>query len=81
MTGAALEDELQQARNAYDLQSYVQLLDEKNAAFLAQLEGQQAMIDRKYGLFLHYGMNTYLGKQWSDGTDPAGAFSPPGNIA
>lgn len=23
-------------------------------------EGQQAMIDRKYGMFLHFGMNTYL---------------------
>lgn len=44
-------------------------------------KGQQAMIDRKYGLFLHYGMNTYLGKQWSDGTDPAGTFTPPADIA
>ena len=44
-------------------------------------KGQQAMIDRKYGLFLHYGMNTYLGKQWSDGTDPAGIFTPPADIA
>lgn len=39
--------------------------------------GQQAMIDRKYGMFLHFGMNTYLNKQWSDGTDPAGSYNPP----
>ncbi len=42
--------------------------------------GQQAMIDRKYGMFLHFGMNTYLGKQWSDGTDPAGNYTPPADI-
>lgn len=29
--------------------------------------GQQAMIDRKYGMFLHFGMNTYLNAEWSDG--------------
>ncbi|MDL2255353.1 alpha-L-fucosidase [Parabacteroides sp. OttesenSCG-928-K15] len=39
--------------------------------------GQQAMIDRKYGMFLHFGMNTYLGKQWSNGTDPAERYTPP----
>ena len=30
-------------------------------------KGQQAMIDRKYGMFLHFGMNTYLNVEWSDG--------------
>lgn len=30
--------------------------------------GQKAMIERKYGMFLHYGMNTYLNAEWSDGT-------------
>ena len=34
-------------------------------------KGQQAMIDRKYGMFLHFGMNTYLNVEWSDGTAPA----------
>jgi alpha-L-fucosidase len=44
-------------------------------------EGQRAMIDRKYGMFLHFGMNTYLGKQWNDGTDdPAGRYAPPVDI-
>lgn len=27
-------------------------------------KGQQAMIDRKYGMFLHFGMNTYLNVEW-----------------
>ena len=43
--------------------------------------GQQAMIDRKYGMFLHYGMNTYLDKEWSDGTTPASAVNPPDEVA
>ena len=42
---------------------------------------QQKQIDRKYGMFLHFGMNTYLGKQWSDGTDPASAYNPPADLA
>lgn len=39
--------------------------------------GQKAMIERKYGMFLHFGMNTYLGKQWSDGSDQAEKYTPP----
>lgn len=42
--------------------------------------GQKAMIDRKYGMFLHYGMNTYLDKEWSTGTDSAACFNPPANL-
>ena len=43
--------------------------------------GQRAMIDRKYGMFLHFGMNTYLNAEWSDGTAPASAYAPPADIA
>lgn len=43
--------------------------------------GQQAMIDRKYGMFLHYGMNTYLNAEWSDGSAPAATYAPPADIA
>lgn len=43
--------------------------------------GQQAMIDRKYGMFLHFGMNTYLNAEWSDGTAAAGVYAPPADIA
>jgi len=38
------------------------------------------MIDRKYGMFLHYGMNTYLDKEWSTGTDSAACFNPPDDL-
>lgn len=43
--------------------------------------GQQAMIDRKYGMFLHFGMNTYLNEEWSDGSAPASTYAPPADIA
>ncbi len=39
------------------------------------------MIDRKYGMFLHFGMNTYLNAEWSDGTAAAGVYAPPADIA
>ena len=32
---------------------------------------QQKQIDRKYGMFLHFGINTFHNKEWSDGTLPA----------
>lgn len=47
---------------------------------LQPTEGQKAMIDRKYGLFLHYGINTYLNAEWSDGTAPASTYTPPADI-
>lgn len=43
--------------------------------------GQQAMIDRKYGLFISFGINTYLDKEWSEGTDSASCYVPPADIA
>ena len=43
--------------------------------------GQQAMIDRKYGMFLHFGMNTYLNAEWSDGSAAASVYAPPADIA
>lgn len=42
--------------------------------------GQQAMIERKYGMFLHYGMNTYLNTEWSDGTAAPSTYNPPADI-
>lgn len=48
---------------------------------LKPTSGQQAMIDRKYGMFLHYGINTYLGVEWSNGKVPASKYNPPSDIA
>ena len=30
----------------------------------------------RMGMFFHFGINTYFGKEWSDGTLPASAFDP-----
>lgn len=43
--------------------------------------GQQAMIDRKYGMFISFGINTYLDKEWSDGTDSASWYTAPADMA
>jgi alpha-L-fucosidase len=38
--------------------------------------GQQAQIDRRYGLFLHYGINTFHNEEWTDGTKPVSSYQP-----
>ncbi|MCC8113091.1 MAG: alpha-L-fucosidase [Bacteroidales bacterium] len=39
-------------------------------------ECQQRLIDRGYGMFIHFGINTFNGLEWSDGTTPASAYNP-----
>lgn len=48
---------------------------------LRPTSAQQAMIDRKYGMFLTFGINTYLDKEWSEGTDTAALYTPPADMA
>lgn len=38
--------------------------------------GQQAMIDRKYGMFCHFGLNTFLNLEWSDGSYSPTNYAP-----
>lgn len=38
----------------------------------AQLRWQQL----EFGAFVHFGINTFAGKEWSDGTIPASSFNP-----
>ena len=38
--------------------------------------GQQAQINRKYGMFCHFGINTFADQEWTDGTLPATLFNP-----
>ena len=38
----------------------------------AQLE----MIERKYGMFIHFGINTFHDMEWTDGSLPASSYNP-----
>ncbi len=37
---------------------------------------QLAQIDRKYGMFIHFGINTFYDEEWTDGTKPASSYKP-----
>ncbi len=39
-------------------------------------ENQQAQIDRKYGMFIHFGINTFNDTEWSDGKLPVSSYNP-----
>lgn len=51
-SGQMLEDELRRAANERDLAEYTQLLSSKNAAFLAQIEGERQAMDAYRSLML-----------------------------
>ena len=38
--------------------------------------GRKAQIDRKFGMFIHFGINTFNNTEWSDGTLPMESYSP-----
>lgn len=37
---------------------------------------QKAMISRGYGMFIHFGINTFNETEWSDGTLPVSSYNP-----
>ncbi len=37
---------------------------------------QQKLIDRGYGMFIHFGMNTFIQAEWSEGKVPASTYNP-----
>ena len=37
---------------------------------------QQAQIKRKYGMFIHFGINTFHNQEWTDGSLPASSYRP-----
>ena len=39
-------------------------------------EGQKAMIARRYGMFIHFGINTFHDEEWTDGSKPANSYNP-----
>ena len=36
----------------------------------------EQMIARKYGMFIHFGINTFHDQEWTDGTKPASTYAP-----
>lgn len=39
-------------------------------------KGQLMQIERKYGMFLHFGINTFVDEEWTDGSVPASTYDP-----
>lgn len=39
-------------------------------------KAQRAQIERKYGMFIHFGMNTFHDTEWTDGSKPASSYAP-----
>ena len=39
-------------------------------------EAQLKQIERKYGMFIHFGINTFHDMEWSDGSKPAMSYNP-----
>lgn len=37
---------------------------------------QQKQIDRKYGMFIHFGINTFHDEEWTDGSKPVSSYAP-----
>lgn len=37
---------------------------------------QQEQIDRKYGMFIHFGINSFHDQEWTDGSKPASSYNP-----
>ncbi len=37
---------------------------------------QQQQIERKYGMFIHFGINTFHNQEWTDGSLPASSYQP-----
>lgn len=39
-------------------------------------EAQKKQIQRKYGMFIHFGVNTFHDEEWTDGSKPASTYAP-----
>ncbi len=39
-------------------------------------KAQRKQIERKYGMFIHFGLNTFHDMEWTDGSKPASSYNP-----
>ena len=39
-------------------------------------KSQKEQIKRKYGMFIHFGINTFHNEEWTDGSKPASSYAP-----
>lgn len=39
-------------------------------------KAQLRQIERKYGMFIHFGINTFHDEEWTDGSKPASSYAP-----
>lgn len=37
---------------------------------------QRRLADRGYGMFVHFGLNTFIDREWGEGTEPATTYAP-----
>ena len=56
----------------FALSSYGQIIEPGNAPN----KSQRKLMDRGYGMFIHFGVNTFSGHEWSDGTTPVEKYNP-----
>jgi alpha-L-fucosidase len=41
-------------------------------------DSQRRQIERRYGMFIHFGINTFHNEQWTDGSKPPSSYAPTG---
>ena len=48
----------------------------ESSKMINPVKSQKDWMDLKFGMFIHFGINTYYDKEWSDGTLDISAFNP-----
>lgn len=56
--------------------SFAQMIDIKPVPSEKPSKGQIAQINRKYGMFIHFGINTFHNEEWTDGSKSPYTYNP-----
>ena len=56
--------------------SYTQNSIEVPTSSIKPNKYQKEQIKRKYGMFIHFGINTFHNQEWTDGSKPASSYNP-----